>query len=59
MAEAKRCGERQAVHRSTVSGKALTKQLSRCHEHIQQDSVREKKAELGNLKLTFLTAIFS
>lgn len=59
VAEAKRCGERQAAHRSTVSGKALTKQLSRCYEHIQQDSVREKTAELGNLKLTFLTAILA
>ena len=30
------------MHRSAVSGNALTTQLSRCYEPIQQDSVREK-----------------
>lgn len=37
----------------------VSKQLSRCYEHIQQDSVKEKKAELGNPKPTLLSAILA
>ena len=37
----------------------VSKQLSRCYEHIQQDPVREKKAQLGNPKPTLLSAILA
>lgn len=41
-----------------MSGNVI-KHLSKCYEHIQWDSVREKKAEMGNLKPTFLSAILA